>query len=184
MASSSLIEEQLRELYTKIVWTHKIQEKAADINLANHRAFKIMQVILSAATTGTIIVSVFGDSRPGVILGAVLSAVLFGIEAYTKDNDLNQKANQHAKTAHSLWSIREDYLTLLVDMRSIQLSYEITAERREQLKIRLDDILSTAPRTGPKALKKASEALNVKKDHTFTVAEIDEFLPASLRQKQ
>jgi len=183
MSNNSIIEEQLRELYTKIVWTHKIQEKAADVNLSNHRVFKVLQVILSAATTGTIVVSVFGDSRPGVILGAVFSAVLFGIEAYTKDNDLNQKANQHAKTAHSLWSIREDYLTLLVDMRSTELTYEQTADRREQLKTRLDDILSTAPRTGPKAYKKAAEALNVKKDHTFQVDEIDKFLPGPLRKE-
>lgn len=182
MDTNSLIEEQIRELYTKIIWTHKIQEKAADISLSNHRALKVLQVILSAATTGTIIVSVFGDSRPGVILGAAFSAVLFGIEAYTKDNDMNQKANQHAKTAHSLWSIREDYLTLLVDMRSIELTYPQTADRREQLKTRLDDIISTAPRTGPRAYKKAEKALNVKKDHTFTVDEIDKFLPPSLRK--
>jgi len=175
-------EEQLRELYVKIVWTHKIQEKAADINLENHRRLKLMQIMLSALTTGTILASVFGDSKAGVIIGAVISGVLFGIEAYTKDIDLSQKSNQHAKTAHSLWSIREDYLTLLVDMHTATLPHDELVVRRDQLKTRLDDILSTAPRTGDRAYNRASKALTVKKDHTFSVDELDRFLPSSLHR--
>lgn len=177
-------EEQIREIYVKIVWTHKIQEKSADINLENHRRLKLSQIILSALTTGTILMSVFGDSKSGVIVGAVLSGILFGIEAYTKDIDLSQKANQHGKTAHSLWSIREDYLTLLVDMDSQTLNHDELVDRRNQLKMRLDDILSAAPRTGDRALARASKALTVKNDHTFTVDELDRFLPSSLHKNE
>jgi hypothetical protein len=52
-----------------------------------------------------------------------------------------------------------------------------------QLKIRLDEILETAPRTGDLAYKRAAEALNVKKDHSFTVSELDQFLPSGLHSK-
>lgn len=181
--SMELIEEQLKEVYLKIVWTHKIQEKAADINLSNHKNLKLFQIIMSALTTGTLLASIFGKSEKGAIVSAVLSAVVFGLEAYTKDVDFSQKSNQHAKTADALRAIREDYLSLLTDMHSIKMEYREVAEKRDQLKTRYDEILSTAPRTGELALKRATKALVVNKDHTFTGPELDRFLPPGLRSK-
>lgn len=166
------IEEQLKEIYNKVVWTHKIQEKSADVNLNNHKNIKLFQIGLSATTTGTLLASIFGKSEAGAIFSAVLSAVVFGLEAYTKDIDFSQKSNQHAKTADSLRSIREDYLSLLTDMHSTDMEYTQIVERRDQLKIRYDEILSAAPRTGSIALKRAFKALNVNNDHTFTGDEL------------
>lgn len=179
----SPIEEQLKEIYNKIVWTHKIQEKAADINLANHKNIKLAQIILSAITAGTLIGSIFGKSENGTIISALLSALSVGFQAYTKDLDFGQKSNQHGKTANSLRAIREDYLSLLTDMHSVAMTHEQVAERRDQLKIRLDEIQDTAPRTGPMAYKRADKALNIKNDHTFDGPELDRFLPAGLRSK-
>jgi hypothetical protein len=178
------VEQQLKEIYNKIVWTHKIQEKAADVNLANHKNIKLFQIIVSAATTGTLLASIFGKSESGAIVSAVMSAVVFGLEAYTKDIDFSQKSNQHAKTADALRSIREDYLSLLTDMKSIEMSYEQIVERRDQLKLRHDEILSTAPRTGNLAYRRAAKALNVDNDHTFTGSELDRFLPEILHNKE
>jgi hypothetical protein len=177
------IEEQLREIYTKIVWTHKIQEKAADVNLANHKNVKLAQIIVSAITAGTLIATVFGKSQTGTIISALLATLNAGVQIYTKDLDFSQKANQHAKSANALRGIREDYLSLLIDMHSVSMSHPEIAERRDQLKIRLDEILETAPRTGDLAYKRAAEALNVKKDHSFTVSELDQFLPSGLHSK-
>lgn len=177
------IEEQLREIYTKIVWTHKIQEKAADVNLANHKNVKLAQIIVSAITAGTLIATVFGKSQTGTIISALLATLNAGVQIYTKDLDFSQKANQHAKSANALRGIREDYLSLLTDMHSVSMSHPEIAERRDQLKIRLDEILETAPRTGDLAYKRAAEALNVKKDHSFTVSELDQFLPSGLHSK-
>jgi hypothetical protein len=178
------IEEQLREIYNKIVWTHKIQEKSADINFANHKNIKLLQIIISAITAGTLIGALFGKSGTGTIISALFATLSFGLQAYTKDLDFSQKANQHAKSANALRGIREDYLSLLIDLHSISMSHQEIAERRDQLKIRLDEILETAPRTGDLAYERAAKALNVNKDHTFTVSELDQFLPAGLRSKE
>jgi len=183
----ALIEEQLKESHLKVVWTHKIQEKAADINTSNHKNVKTAQIFVSAVTTGTLLITIFGKapdgsiSANGAIVSAIFSALSVGLQAYTKDLDFGQKATQHAKTANALRGIREDYFSLLTDMRSTNLSYESVAERRDQLKIRLDEVLDTAPRTGNLAYKRAAKALNVDNDHTFTGPELDRFLPPSLR---
>ncbi|RYE12233.1 MAG: SLATT domain-containing protein [Sphingobacteriaceae bacterium] len=183
----TLIEEQLKESHLKVVWTHKVQEKAADVNTANHKNVKTAQIAVSAITTGTLLITIFGKapngsiSANGAITSAIFSALSVGLQAYTKDLDFAQKANQHAKTANALRAIREDYLSLLTDMRSTEMNYELVAERRDQLKIRLDEVLDTAPRTGNLAYKRAQKALNDDDDHTFTGPELDRFLPPSLR---
>ena len=46
-----IMESQLRELYGRTVWTHKTQEKCADILRARNHNMKIFQIILSALTT-------------------------------------------------------------------------------------------------------------------------------------
>lgn len=177
------IEHQLKEIHNRIVWSHKIQEKAAEINAGNHKWLKISQISVSAITAGTLIVSVFGKSETGTLISAFLAALNVGMQAYTKDLDYSQKSNQHAKTANSLRAIREDYLSLLTDRQSTNMPYEKVAERRDQLKLRLDEIYDAAPKTGDLALKRATEALNVKQDNTFTGHELDKFLPESLHSK-
>lgn len=181
------LEEQIRESYAKVVWTHKIQEKAADVNQANHKNVKLAQIIVSAITTGTLLIVIFGKkpdgsiSADGAIVSALFSALSVGLQACTKDLDFGQKSGQHAKTANALRAIREDYLSLLTDMHSIEMSHEQIVERRDQLKIRLDEILDTAPRTGRIAYRRASNALKSQNEHTFSNEEIDRFLPTSLR---
>ena len=46
-----------------------------------------------------------------------------------------------------------------------------------------DAIYLEAPTTTDEAVGKASKALKIKKDNTFTDAEIDSFLPLSLRRE-
>jgi hypothetical protein len=177
------IEYQLKEVYSKIVWSHKIQEKAAEVNAGNHKHLKLILISVSALTAGTLIVSVFGKSETGTIISAFLASLNVGLQAYTKDLDYSQKSNQHAKTANSLRAIREDYLSLLTDMKSVEMPYDKIVERRDQLKLRLDEIYDAAPKTGNLAYQRADKALNVRNDHTFSGHELDRFLPESLHDK-
>ena len=54
-------------------------------------------------------------------------------------------------------------------------------EQFEAVLKELNDCYANAPTTTYKAVTRASEALKVNKDYTFTDEEIDRFLPSSLR---
>ena len=45
------LESQVREIYGRVIYTHKTQEKCADIALARLQTIKLTQIILSALTT-------------------------------------------------------------------------------------------------------------------------------------
>ncbi len=180
---NSVLESQLRELYGRVVWTHKTQEKCADILWRRHSRLKIAQIALSALTTTGILVAVFGDCRVVGIISAILSALLFGINAYTKDYDLGAISQKHSAAASQIWNIRESYLSLLTDLRSgTASSKEITAQR-DKLQEKLFNTYKGAPRTINAAYKEATKGLHLNEELTFSDEEIDHLLPRELRSK-
>lgn len=187
MASDSqinLIESQIRELYGRVLWTHKTQEKCADIVLKRHNRLKIIQIILSAATTTGILVAIFGENQAVGIISAIISALLFGLNTYSKDYDLGEIAQKHSIAAAELWNIRELYLSLLTDIKLGNLSLEQIQKKRDELQEDLYNIYSGAPRTISKAYKQATEGLKLNEEMTFSNEEIDNLLPNELRKKK
>lgn len=174
---------QIRECYGRVVWTHKTQEKCADIIWERHKWIKILQIALSALTTTGILITVFGESPAAGITSAILSALLFGLNTYTKDYDLGEIAQKHTQSANNLWDIRERYLSLITDIKSELLSVEQIRKRRDELQEDLLNIYKGSPRTISKAYKKATEALNINEEMTFNENEIDNLLPKELRNK-
>ena len=81
-----------------------------------------------------------------------------------------------------LWLMREQYLSLLVDVRMREKPLEALQEQRDALVRQLHEIYRGAPSTNYKAYKKAQEALQNLEDMTFSDAEIDKFLPREMRR--
>ena len=180
----NLLEDQIRNSYGRVVWTHKTQEKCADILLRRHNRIKILQIILSAITTTGVLVAVFGENQTVGIITAVISAILFGINAYTKGYDLGKEAQKHSSTATNLWNIREAYFSLLTDLRSEQNSIEEIIVKRDKLQESLSNAYKGAPRTISKAYKEATKGLKSNEEMTFSDKEIDLLLPTSLRKNK
>ena len=49
-SNMEILEAQIRELFGRTVWTHKTQEKCADILNSRNHTIKMVQIILSAFT--------------------------------------------------------------------------------------------------------------------------------------
>lgn len=175
-------EEQIRECYGRVVYSHKTHEKCADILLSRLSNIKIAQIILSALSTAGFVSIIFGAGEVGAIAGGLVSVALLVLNGYTKDYDLGQLAQKHRQAAADLWLIREQYLSLLTDLRSNSGSEHELREKRDGLLIELHALYSGAPSTNFKAYKKAQEALKNFEDMTFSDEEIDAFLPKSLRK--
>jgi len=179
-----ILEAQLRECFGRVVWTHKTQEKCADIIWRKHMRIKITQIVLSAFTTTGILVAIFGDKHWIGIISAVLSALLFGLNTYTKDYDLGEIAQKHSNSATILWDIREKYLSLLTDIKANLYSIEQIKNKRNELQEELLNVYRGSPRTISKAYKEATKALKINEEMTFSESEIDSLLPKELRRNK
>lgn len=181
-SQSNTLESQIRELYARLVWSHKTQEKCADILFRRNNRIKIVQIGLSALTTTGILVTVFGNNKTVGIISAVLSAILFGLNTYLKDYDLGGIAQKHANSASDLWNMRELYLSLLTDVKMGRLTPDEITIKRDTLQDELYHIYKGSPRTISKAYKEATLGLKAKEEMYFADDEIDTLLPANLRK--
>ncbi|MDA8336996.1 MAG: SLATT domain-containing protein [Peptococcaceae bacterium] len=177
-----MLEGQVRECYGRVVYSHKTHEKCADILLNRLSTIKLWQIILAALTTGSFITTFFGSGKIGVAIGIVLSTTLLVLNAYTKNYDLGELAQKHKQSANDIWLIREQYLSLLVDIAMGQKPLEVLQAERDKLTDALRSVYAGSPSTTYKAYKKAQEALKRDEEMTFSDQEIDAFLPKELRR--
>ncbi len=183
-SENKVLEAQIRECYGRVVWTHKTHEKCSDILDKRNSRIKFSQIVLSALTTTGIFVTVFGDKNWIGIISAIISAILLILNTYTKKYDLGEIAQKHANCATNLWNVRENYLSLLTDIRSDSVDSEAIRIQRDKLQSELYNIYKGSPRTLGKAYNEASKALKSLEEMTFSDAEIDFFLPKELRKIQ
>ncbi len=176
------LESSVRDTLGSVVWSHKIQEKQADIYAKN---FKVMETakILSASLTSVGIVSlIFTDQFWIKIISALISFISVFISALFKSFDLQTMVGQHKAAANNLLAVRDDLKLLLLQIKLQQSNPDSLYDRYEEIVHQLDKVYADAPNTTDKAVDLARVALNITKDNTFTDGEIDGFLPVGLRK--
>ena len=144
------------------------------------RVYKLSQIVLSALTTAGAVGVLVTDEGWIKITTAVVSFATLFVAAYLKDVDPGAIAQKHKDAAAKLWHIRECYLSLLTDLP--RLRHEAAIERRDELQAMLAAVYAGSPQTNGKAYKEAQDRLKNMEDLTFTDAEIDCFLPLSLKR--
>ena len=99
----SPIEGQLRECYGRAVYSHKTHEKCADILLTRLARIKLLQIVLSAITTGSLLTTILGSGTEAAVFGVVVSTGLLVLSAYAKNYDLGELAQKHKQAANDIW---------------------------------------------------------------------------------
>ena len=178
-----VLEGQLRELYGRVVYSHKTHEKCADILLFWLSILKWCQIILSALSASGYVSTLLGAGAVGSIVGTIFSALLLALNLYTKDHDLSETASKHRRAANDIWLIREKYLSLIADLAIGGKPLEVLQQERDALAEDLHAVYSVAPSTNSRAYAKAQKALKHNEEMTFSDDEVDAFLPAQLRKK-
>ncbi len=184
-AGKEAIEAQIRECFGRVVYSTKTHEKCADLCMGRLQRVKIVQIVLSAITTGGLITALLGDPKVAqiaTVISTLFSTILLVLTSYMKDVDPGQQAEKHKKTASELWDIRESYFSILSDLHDGNLDIPAAREKRDALQARLAGIYAAAPRTNAKAYGIASDGLKAQEELTFSDEEIDKFLPATLRR--
>lgn len=174
------LDGQICEMYGRAAYTHKTHEKMADIYVRRYKLLKVIEITLSAITTSSLLIAIYGDVQAGVIVGAALSTLLLAVTLYFKEASLGEKAQKHSAVASKLWGMRERLLSLLVDMRNGRAGDEIRRER-DQVNDALEVIYHNAPRTNAAAYKAAQQALKNDEELFFSEEELNKMLPRQLR---
>lgn len=179
-----VLEDAVRDSYGGVVWTHKIQEKQADICAVKFKKMETVNIVAASLTSAGIIAIIFTDPLWLKLISAIVSFATVYITAYYKSFDLQKLVASHKATANKIIAVRDKYKVLLTEIKLQSDSVENLLTKYNELVKETNGIYLEAPTTTDKAVERAREALKVKKDNTFTDEEIDSFLPQSLRRER
>lgn len=174
------LESQIREAYGRVTYTQTCHEKKIKRLLIINENIKIAQIVLSAMTTGSFVITLISDEKISAMVGSCLSLILLILNAYVKNFNLTEMAQKHQKASDLLWKIREEYVSLLTDFEILNMD-EIMG-KRDELQNRTAEVYSNSPRTDSKSYKEAQKALKTEEEQTFSEKEIDVMLPNSIRR--
>lgn len=175
---------QVRESFGRVVYSHKTQEKQADICFKQHRWQQGILVALTAISSGTFLVSVLGvlvNPQLVSLTTSFIALLVTGTSLGAKTFKFSEEAHAHRDIASRLWDVRESYLSLIADLMSGATFDSDARARRDELQEATRAAYADAPRTSNKAFSKAQKGLKDNEEMTFTPDEIDLFLPAALR---
>lgn len=74
-AKYQILLDEVRQTYASVVWTHKIQEKQADIYARRYEMWMTINIVASAVTSCGVIAAIFNHSLLAQILTACVSLV-------------------------------------------------------------------------------------------------------------
>lgn len=181
----------IQSRYIKVVWSHKIQEKQAEIYLKTSNNIQKAKTILSVLTTGGVIspiLPILDDllnyAQPLYqVIVALLAAILLYLTLRYPDGVLETKALENKKHAAKVHNLRNRYESLMYDIKTNCLSIDRIIETRNALE-RIENELyaEPAPHTSQKAVNKATQALKESKDSTTEIQEIIQIVPPELQE--
>ena len=91
-------------------------------------------------------------------------------------------AAQHADAALKLLNLREDYLSLLYDIKGNLVDVANIKARRDDLQKRTVEVYESAPRTTAKGYEKAEESIK-SGEHFYTKESLNQILPPELKEE-
>ena len=184
MKQTLILYIQIADRYCKMAWTHKIQEKQADMYLKwNRRIRNIKSLLTAVSTCGIVTIFFITDSFRGKVITAVISALSTFLSWRYRDGELTELANANKRFAADAHNMRNKYESLLCDIKSGLLCDEEILERRNNLEHEEDDLFSKSvvPHTTCKAVNAACKSLIKKMESTTTDEERNNILPDFLK---
>lgn len=177
----TILEDIVRTQYANVFWSHKIQEKQAEIYEFRHKLFSWINIIFASLASAGIISIVFVDQFWIKLASAIVSFIATTFSALLATFDYKSLAKVNKSAATNLVCCRNNLFSLLgkikLQQQPIQELYEEFEFQQEQL----HKVYQNAPNTTNHAVKKAGKAIKDNKDGTYTDEEIDNILPDSLK---
>lgn len=176
----------VRQSFANTVFTHKVQEIAAEnagvlalkVKIANIGivALALIMLLLQVANPSNLVFSYLGS---GIAAGEIIFLIIqltFNFE---------QIALAHKNSALKYMQLRDKYRGLIVDIMNEKVLQDAIIDRRNSLQAEYQIISDLAPQTGTKEYAEAQKHLHTAgasggEQYTWSDIEIDQFLPQNL----
>lgn len=157
----SRISEHIRQIYSNLVWTHKIHEKQAEIYEWRVISFKTLIILTTLLVV--IVLSmpdklIFGSHEIDLkCIEIILALIDLFLILYEWGFKPEAKLQLHRITAKQLLPYRNRFSLLLSDKKNNLISDENFMEVRDEIIGKVDEIYMLAPQTSKKAVKLAEK---------------------------
>lgn len=171
-----------RELYGRVVYSHKVHEKEREIWSDKICWMNRVNVALTGVVTIFAVISASLKPMWALILTALSAATAVGFAVWQASYDPASKEAKHRVAAKELLWIREQLLLFIGTCQCATPLHDDAQLRLDILTRELTAVYKFAPDTSPAAYAAAEQIL--KSGHfTFSDEEIDGFLPTDLRKR-
>lgn len=182
-SDKKILEDNIRHSYMSVVWSHKIQEKEADILNERFNRYETIRIACASLTSVGLISLIFINEFWIKLISAILSFISTFISMFFKSFEVQNNILSHKKTAIELLTLRDKFRLLLLEIQMKNTDMEEIFQKYEDLQKQLGEVYKDAPNTTDKAVARAFKALKINKDNEFSDEEIDDNLPKSLQRR-
>ena len=176
------IKQTVRYSFGRVLWTHKIHEKQADIYQEKYKALEVWKIVTSCVTSAGVITLIFNDTFAIKIVAVIVSVIAACLATISSTFNFQDRADKHRKTANKILGIREALQLLLLKIKTQKITEDDALTEYEKIIKRLEVIYANAPSTTNSAVKRAEKAMGVHGDNEITNEEINSGLPDSLKE--
>ncbi len=148
-------EKALAETFYNVDWTHKIQEKQADIYTSRFKTIETLTVIVASLTAAGIISLFFSDQFWIKLCSTFLSFGSFFLGLLARTFDYRTLAKQHKTAANHFHTIRDE-------LKLLQLETKLRRDCITELFFKYENLVKTfdsecldAPQTTDMAVRRA-----------------------------
>lgn len=178
-----ILEENVRHTFMSVVWSHKIQEKEADILSEKFKLYELIRIVCASLTSVGLISLIFIDEFWIKLISTIVSFISTFISMFFKSFEVQNNVSNHKKTAIDLLILRDKFRLLLIEIRMNKADTKEIFQKYDNLQRELGEVYKVAPNTTDKAVERAYKALEINKDNEFSDKEIDVNLPNSLKRR-
>lgn len=180
----------VRQAFANTVFTHKVQEVAAEFQQKNTLYVKITNIILVSFVLLFIFLQPLYPQQiwfSYIGVGVTIAEIIFLIIQLTFS--FEQQMIMHKSSAIKYMGLRDCYRSLIADIMNETIINETILSKRDLLQHEYQVISDLSPQTGNKEYTEAQKRLNKKgavqgEEFTWSDEEIDRFLPELLRLKK
>ena len=171
-----------RELYGRVVYSHKTHEQEREICSGRVRLMNRINIVLTGLTTFLAILTAAIPATAALIATAVSATATVCFVIWQSSADPANEESRNRVVAKELLWLREQFLLLIADCQATAAAEQLQ-RRLEMLTRELTAVYKFAPDTSREAYAAADKMLK-SGQFTFSDDEIDGFLPTDLRKKK
>lgn len=146
---------QISDAAGNVLYTYDAHWNIVNRLKTRQTAIKIMQICLTALSTGGFLTSVIAGIPWLCWVGGLTSATSLGLNLYSLNFNLPTNINNHTDAANELWDVREAYKAIIIDFDEMT-NEEIRIMRDKQTQA-VSQINKKYPGTDDKAFTKAQK---------------------------